>query len=310
MEESRKEEQAGSPDQRRQTATIAPTPPEREMPRVGSEELETAEASEDMDAPTEQRKRVAPGSDADEELSIILTHIESYFTRQARLHDLEAISFSLRHLFSRVDFLFRQALPDLDKWTAREEVGRETFLHQQIWLHLQAVNRTLDRMAPLCHLLSDVIECLLETLDNEEIWLRTFEEEDTLQLEQIHLSEQSSACPVQSRQQKARSAQSDIEPAVWERAVTTLMDRLLLWQEQHHKLASFQQQFARPALSPQGLSELMMPSLLFWIAPGPFLATSCQTFASLARRIGRRLARFSLTSCSSRIRCLCSSRSL
>lgn len=256
MEESRKEEQASDNDQRRQTATIAPTPPEREMPRVSREENKTTETPEEADAPTQERKRAAPGSDADEELGVMLEHIESYFTRQARSHDLEAISFSLRHLFSRVDFLYRQALPDLDSWTARAESGRETFLHQQIWLHLQAVNRTLDRMAPLCHLLSDVIECLLETLDNEDLWLRTFEEEDTLQLQQVHLPEKRPQRATQARQTEAQSEQDDEESEVWERAVTTLMDRLLLWQEQHHKLVPFQQQFARPALSPQGLSEL------------------------------------------------------
>src|SRR5581483_3500885 len=139
--------------------------------------------------PTEFTRQGEPGSDADAELDIMLTQIEVYFLKQARHHDLEAISFTLRHLFSRVDFLYRRALPDLDAWTSREERDREIFLHQQIWLHLQTVNRTLDRMAPLCHLLSDVIECLLETLDNEELWLRTFEEEDTLQLQQVHLPE-------------------------------------------------------------------------------------------------------------------------
>lgn len=256
MEESRKEEKAGEKESRRQIATIAPAAPEREMPRIVSGEGEKEREPEETDAPDEQRRRTAPGSDADEELNIMLTQIEAYFTRQARRHDLEAISFSLRHLFSRVDFLYRQALPDLNKWSEREEKGRETFLCQQIWLHLQAVNRTLDRMAPLCHLLSDVIECLLETLDNEELWLRTFEEEDTLQLQQVHPLVTAQKHSTKSKQTASRSEQSAVEPEIWERVVTTLMDRLLLWQEQHHKLSSFQQQFAQSAPGLDGLSDL------------------------------------------------------
>jgi hypothetical protein len=34
------------------------------------------------------------------------------------------------------------------------------------------------------------------------------------------------------------------------------MDRLLIWQEQHHKLASFLQQFAQPTLATGSLNEL------------------------------------------------------
>jgi hypothetical protein len=255
MAESRKEERTGEKEQKRQPSLVAPTPPEREMPRILSAETEKVRAQEDTDAPTEYTRRAEPGSDADAELEIMLKQIEGYFLKRARHHDLEAISFTLRHLFSRVDFLYRQALPELDAWTAREERERETFVHQQIWLHLQTVNRTLDRMAPLCHLLSDVIECLLETLDNEELWLRTFEEEDTLQLQQVHLPDKQkrSASDDQPEESDERTTRAS---EVWERAATTLMDRLLLWQEQHHKLTPFQQQFAQPTLASINLSEL------------------------------------------------------
>jgi hypothetical protein len=184
------------------------------------------------------------------ELEIMLTEIETYFLKQARHHDLEAICFTLRHLFSRVDFLYCQALPELGIWTSREDGEREIILSQQIWLHLQTVNRTLDRMAPLCHLLSDVIECLLETLDNEELWLRTFEEEDTRQFQQAPLPEKPRAMPDGPVSSIARSSE------IWERAATTLMDRLLLWQEHHHKLMSFQRQFSQPVLVGINLSAL------------------------------------------------------
>lgn len=252
MAESRREDMVGEKEQQRPPTVVAPQPPEREMPGIVGAEAEEMQAQKEADAPTGRGRQEEPGSDADAELEIMLTQIEAYFLKQARHHDLEAISFTLRHLFSRVDFLYRQALPELDAWTSREE-QREMFLSQQIWLHLQTINRTLDRMAPLCHLLSDVIECLLETLDNEDLWVRTFEEEDTLHLQQVHLPETPFCALVQPG---VLAPATVCAPALWERAATTLMDRLLLWQEQHHRLTAFQQQFAQSAPGVVNLSEL------------------------------------------------------
>lgn len=253
--------QTGEREHRRQATTIAPVAPEREIPAEVPLEAEEAEEAEDMEnrkKPEQKKSASEPGDDADAELTVMLKQIETYFTRQARNHDLEAISFSLRHLFSRVDFLYRRALPDLERWTMHTpaEKGREMVLHQQIWLHVQSVNRTLDRMAPLCHLLSDVIECLLDTLDNEEMWLRTFEEEETLLLQQVQDPTKKLEVPSNSRLNKVVVEPVVSEGEVWERSVTTLMDRLLIWQEQHHKLASFLQQFSQPSIVTSSLNEL------------------------------------------------------
>ena len=255
-EESREEDKTVIKEPKRQVTTIAPATPEREMPKTLVEGTEQkAEVTEKEHGQRESRQPSEPGDDADAELNLILKEIAAYFSKQARHHDLEAISFSLRHLFSRIDFLYRQALPELGKWTTRKEKGKETFLHQQIWLHLQAINRTLDRMAPLCHLLSDVIECLLDTLDNEEVWVRTFEEEETLLLQQVHpFEKQHYSSQTQHTGEKEKAGA--IEQEGWERAVTMLMDRLLLWQEQHHKLTSFQRQFAQPGLAVNNLEML------------------------------------------------------
>lgn len=251
MEESRREK-AGDREQKRQIATVAPVAPEQEMPRI------LAQEAEEEGKQAESSEPPAPGGDVDDELTVMLKRIETFFDKQARSHDLEAISFSLRHLFDRVDFLYRQALPDLDKWAtrARDTHHVKAVVHQQVWLHLQAINRTLDRMAPLCHLLSDVIECLLDTLDNEEIWLRTFEEEETLLLRQVHISGKNPTPPPVANRAEARIESTSSEAEIWERAVAALMDRLLLWQDQHHKLISFQQQFAKPILAAGGLAEL------------------------------------------------------
>ena len=258
MEVSKQQEkQAKEKEQRRQATIIAPVAPEREIPADVALETEKVKNTENVEE-LSNIPQYEPGDDADAELTIMLKQIETYFIKQARVHDLETISFSLRHLFSRVDFLYRQALPELEQWTTHtpEEKGRETFLHQQIWLHLQSVNRTLDRMAPLCHLLSDVIECLLDTLDNEELWLRTFEEEETLLLQQVQEPTKKLDVPPTARLTKAVSEPASNDGEVWEHSVATLMDRLLIWQEQHHKLASFLQQFSRPTLATNSLNEL------------------------------------------------------
>lgn len=226
MEDSRRVERGDEKDATRQLITIAPGAPEKEMPRTEVWEAGT-------------------------ELAVILRQIETYFDGQAGNHNLEALSFSLRHLFGRVDSLYRQALPGLDISTGSQhtETGGGMLQRQQIWLQLQAINRTLDRMAPLCHLLSDVIECLLDTLDNEEIWLRPFTEEETHLLKQVQ-------APVERVMSYAEQPGSSIPPERWEQAVTALMDRLLLWQEQHHKLAPFQQQFPFSILPESSLNAL------------------------------------------------------
>jgi hypothetical protein len=259
MEASKQQEkQSDETEVRHQAITIAPVAPEREIPPQGALEAKKASGEENEEKPESPNLLSEPGNDADAELTIMLTQIEAYFSREASSHDLEAISFSLRHLFSRVDFLYRQALPELEQWTthASSEKNRETVLHQQVWLHLQTVNRTLDRMAPLCHLLSDVIECLLDTLDNEEVWLRTFEEEETLLLQQVQEPTRKLEVPPTSRLTKAVSEPAANDGEIWEHSVATLMDRLLIWQEQHHKLASFLQQFGQPTLATSSLNEL------------------------------------------------------
>jgi hypothetical protein len=255
---NQQEKQASEKEQRHQANIVAPVAPEREIPANAPLEAERVDSKEHEKNPAYSSLQLDPGDHADTELTTMLKQIGAYFSGQAREHDLEAISFSLRHLFSRVDFLYRQALPELEHWTmqAPAEKGRETFLNQQVWLHLQMVNRTLDRMAPLCHLLSDVIECLLDTLDNEEVWLRTFEEEETLLLKQVQDSTKKLEAPALARLNKVVSEPTASDGESWERSVTTLMDHLLTWQEQHHKLASFLQQLSRPTLATANLNEL------------------------------------------------------
>jgi hypothetical protein len=197
---------------------------------------------------------------ASQELATILNEIENCFGKQASYHDLEGMNFSLRQLFNRVDFLYRYALPDLETWTEgrQGDYSQEILKRQRLWLQLQTINRTLDRMAPLCHLLSDTIECLLDTLDDEELWLRTVDEEDTIQLEQIKMLtlEEQKRQLSQRRADPTNETAHRLSPARWEQAVNALMDQLLLWQEQHNKLASFTNHFSLPVSCNCNLNEL------------------------------------------------------
>lgn len=240
MEESRQGKRVDSEARKPQTATITPTNLDKERIRE-----EDTQAIKDGETP-----------EASPELAITLKQIETYFTKQTRTDDLEALSFSLRHLFSRVDFLYRHALPGLeDRVSHAQKQGgnlhQETLQRQRIWLQLQTINRTLDRMAPLCHLLSDTIECLLDTLDDEEIWLRTFDEEDTVLLEQVKIP---ATREIEDTTQEQEIDVISLER--WDKAVNVLMDQLLLWQELHHRLTPFPQQFSRSQPPDCNLNEL------------------------------------------------------
>lgn len=108
-----------------------------------------------------------------EPIAIILAQLMACLNNRAHGDDMEALSFSLQHLFRNVDFLYRKALPDLVACTAPAVAGREgrprngeTLLsHQLIWTQLQTISRTLNRLEAICYLLSDAIESVLGTLD-------------------------------------------------------------------------------------------------------------------------------------------------
>jgi hypothetical protein len=190
----------------------------------------------------ESRKEIAR-TEASAELTIMLKQVEICFGKYARSDDLESLSFSLRHLFSRADFLYCHALPSLKMRIASKQgdYHQETLQKQQTWLQLQTINRTLDRMASLCHLLSDAIECLLDTLEDEEIWLRTLNDEETLQMKRARISWESEQKPEVTNDLESPDP---LPQEHWERAIGALMDQVSVWQERHHRFFPFSQQFA------------------------------------------------------------------
>lgn len=170
-------------------------------------------------------------------LAIILGQLVAYFTNRAQIDDLDVLSFSLHHLFCRVDFLYSNALPALAGWTATVQ-GRSISpdARQHIWTQLQIINRALDRMEPLCHLLSDSTECILESFDMTSEMIPLPQEEEEADNEQGWLQ--------------------ITDPERWEQAFSAVTQHLLSWQQNHTSLPAFISQFARLLPTIPALPEL------------------------------------------------------
>jgi len=177
-------------------------------------------------------------------LAIILGQLVAYFTNRAHIDDLDVLSFSLHHLFCRVDFLYNTALPALANWTATTQarpIQPDTRLRQSIWTQLQTINRTLDRMEPLCHLLSDATECILESFD--------------LTSDLIPLTDTGSAQEPEEASNEKSQLQI-VDPERWEQAFSAVTQHLLSWQEHHATLPPFSTQFAHMLPKTPALPEL------------------------------------------------------
>jgi hypothetical protein len=102
-------------------------------------------------------------------LSLILGQVGTYFQNRTYADDIDVLSFSLYHLFCRIDYLYRTVLPDLLSVSSApitEESSFEDLLrHQHIWTKLRTIKYTLNRLEPLCNLLGDATECMLDVLD-------------------------------------------------------------------------------------------------------------------------------------------------
>jgi hypothetical protein len=177
-------------------------------------------------------------------LAIILGHLVAYFTNRAQIDDLDVLSFSLHHLFCRVNYLYNSALPALASWTATTQarpMQPDARQRQHIWMQLQTINRALDRMEPLCHLLSDSTECILENFDLTSDMIPLPDDETTQEREE------------------ARSEKGwlqIVDPERWEQSFSSVTQHLLSWQQNHATLLTFASQFARLLPTIPGLSEL------------------------------------------------------
>jgi hypothetical protein len=177
-------------------------------------------------------------------LAIILGQLVAYFTNRAHIDDLDVLSFSLHHLFCRVDYLYNSALPTLANWMATTQ-GRpmhtDARQRQHIWTQLQTINRALDRMEPLCHLLSDSTECILESFDLTSDMIPLPDDETTQE---------------QGEAGSEKAWLQIVDPERWEQAFSSVTQHLLSWQQNHATLPTFASQFARLLPTIPALSEL------------------------------------------------------
>ncbi len=174
-------------------------------------------------------------------LAIILGQIVAYFTNRAQIDDLDVLSFSLHHLFCRVDFLYNSALPTLANWAAAQGRPVAPEARQHIWTQLQTINRALDRMEPLCHLLSDSTECILESFDLTSEMIPLPREEEAQEEEEVN---------------NEKGWLQITDPERWEQAFSAVTQHLLSWQQSHTSLPTFTAQFARLLPTIPALPEL------------------------------------------------------
>jgi hypothetical protein len=184
-------------------------------------------------------------------LAVILGQLVGYFTGRADVDDLDVLSFSLHHLFCRVDFLFRRALPSLMEGTMSRETaqipGNSALSRQNTWNQLHTINRTLDRMEPLCHLLSDATECILDAFDISSAMML------------MGGNEQPSVSPLQTEQEvnDEQNWLHIVDQERWEKALATITESLVSWEGYYHKATSFAVKFAHmPGIAPSTLPQL------------------------------------------------------
>lgn len=163
-------------------------------------------------------------------LSVILGQLVAYFSGRANVDDMDVLGFSLHHLFCRIDLLYRSILPAIPAgFVPLERQSPEGCLqNQHVWTQLRAIKHSLERMEPLCHLLSDATASILESLDStgggsvarrhrrqgaagvgdEQGWLQTLNQER------------------------------------WDMALAAITESLSLWQESYNQLTPFATQFS------------------------------------------------------------------
>jgi hypothetical protein len=171
-------------------------------------------------------------------LAAILGQLVGYFTGRADVDDLDVLSFSLHHLFCRVDFLFRKAFSALMEGTVPGEnpqvPGNGALSRQHTWNQLHTINRTLDRMEPLCHLLSDATECVLDAFDISSAMML------------LGGNEQPEAPSLQDERQvdDEQNWLRVVDQEHWEKALATITESLVDWENSYHKAAPFAVKFA------------------------------------------------------------------
>jgi hypothetical protein len=207
--------------------------------------------------PEREGERRAPRLAATGGLAVILGQLVAYFHNRAHIDDLDVLSFSLHHLFCRIDYLYETALPRLAGLVQSEagtgmtgamgatgQAGSHYLPHaqhvrhrQQVWTQLQTINRTLDRMEPICHLLSDATECILERFDASTDMIGFLEAE-------AGDEKQDRTTGTDDEEDVMNLVLAMTDAGRWDHAFAAIAGSLLSWQEQYSKLSPFTTHFA------------------------------------------------------------------
>jgi hypothetical protein len=198
---------------------------------------------QDHDAGTSvQRQSPAEG------IAVLLGQVLICLGHSTYTDDIDALSFSLNHLFHRVDFLYREALPGIGATTTptitqdqeQDPSLQDTLIRRQrIWSQLQAIMRTLNRLEPICHLLSDAIEGILDTLDaTGDVF--------SFHVEIGSLADVPAAGFAQDKDRGYRFPipTGPIEVEQWDSAFSAVLQSLKSWQQSYRASTSFTIQFS------------------------------------------------------------------
>ncbi|GCE13900.1 hypothetical protein [Tengunoibacter tsumagoiensis] len=98
-----------------------------------------------------------------DELNCLLDHIHTYLHDKARASDVQLLIISLRQLFEISDDLFRHILPGLHTTTIA--TMHEQLIRKRLWLQIHDLLRAIEKLSPLCRLLSEVTLSLIIALD-------------------------------------------------------------------------------------------------------------------------------------------------
>lgn len=179
-------------------------------------------------------------------LSVLLGQMVAYFSGRAHVDDLDVLSFSLHHLFCHVDYLYQTVLPELlGKANAPMPAGNQTITgdllqRQRTWSQLRIIKHTINRMEPLCTLLSDATSCILDALDRTSITTPVVEDE---MFSNVTAGDEQDWLQALNQER-------------WEHALATLTESLSFWQQSYSQLAQFGQHFASAVSAVPALLQL------------------------------------------------------
>lgn len=179
----------------------------------------------------EDPHKISPTGEAG--LAVILGQVVAYFSGRADVDDMDVLSFSLHHLFCRVDYLYRNALPELlhsPISTTNELSPKDNLLQRQfLWSKLRAIQHTINRMEPLSNLLNDATKCILDALDMMSGNITSAE--NTISLLQTAGEDEWNWLQALSQEH-------------WNQALRALTESLSYWQQSYSRLARLTNYFA------------------------------------------------------------------